>query len=135
MCKFESNCDRCRQKIVKNIGQTIIDRQLRFYLACNCPFCNSTLELDDIRFPEEYYRLILLSKQGKYRLQINLEENVDKIATMKAVRQTLQLSIAQLTKLFDSTSIIVLSEGTKAEMEWLQLLLLNAKVRSIVRSV
>ena len=131
MCQLNSNCDNCGREIVKEIGQTIIDGKLRFCLSYQC-LCGSNLELDDLGFPEEYYRQVFLTKQGKYQLRINFEENTDRIRTIKTVRQILQLPIARVAKLLKDTSVIVISEGTMVEMQWLQELLLREKVKSIV---
>ena len=113
MSELKGNCDTCEQEVIKNIGQTIIDRQLRFYLSYRCPFCDTTIELDEIGFPEEHFRQVFLKEQGKYQLKISFETNTDRMTAIKAVRQILQLSIAQVAKLFDISSAPFVSEGIK----------------------
>ena len=121
MVQIKDYCDNCNQKININIYQTIINHHLRWSISYICPFCNATIEFDDIGHPPEDIRQTILASEGEYQLFIKQSE-FNRIRTVKVLHDALNISITEafrILKIFPNSVVV----GTKTEMIYLQELL------------
>lgn len=128
--RVQYQCDECEEIVAASIGQTIINSQLKWYLSYECQECNSTIELDDIGFPPNEIRQIILAEEGEWKLTANRTEIKNKAKLLKIIRQALNLSLQEVSKLFKNFP--VLTSGTKTEMQWLQQILSQESINSSV---
>ena len=118
MVETKYSCDNCDREINIKIHQTIIDRNLRWSISYVCPFCSIAIESDDIGYPPEDIRQIILITEGEYQLSVT-QPNLNKVKAVKILRNALDISImeaSQILKLFPQPAL----RGTKIEMIYLQ---------------
>jgi hypothetical protein len=94
---------------------------VRWWLAFRCSACGSMLEADGGEDAPEDVRRAILAAQGLWALHVEAEGS-GKVRAVAALRQVLELSMAEAAALKGSLPGRV-ATGTKAEMEyWRQLL-------------
>ncbi|MBV6621402.1 MAG: hypothetical protein KI793_00345 [Rivularia sp. (in: Bacteria)] len=130
MVETKDYCSNCNNIINISIQQTVINRCLRWSISSQCPFCNSMIESDDIGFPPDDIRRIILAEEGEYQLLIKQSE-LNKVKAVKVLRDALEISITKastILKLFPKPIV----DGTKIEMFYLQKLLECEGIRAEV---
>ena len=128
--QVQYQCDECKKIVPASIGQTIINSQLKWYLSYECRECVSTIELDDLGFPPNQIRQIILAEEGEWNLIVNKTEIENKAKLLKVIRQALNLSLQEVSNLFKNFP--VLTSGTKTEMQWLEQILSQEGINSSV---
>ncbi|MGL6337525.1 MAG: hypothetical protein ACRC80_00105 [Waterburya sp.] len=127
MVKVEYRCANCNKETKANIGQAIIDSQLKWYLSSICNHCYSAVEMDDFGILSNEIRQQIINEEGEWKLIIDSAESKNKAKIIKILRQALNLSIQDasnfLKKFPDITS------GTKVEMQWLGKLLFDENIK------
>ncbi|AFY56835.1 hypothetical protein Riv7116_4414 [Rivularia sp. PCC 7116] len=121
MVKTEDYCDECKKKINISVQQTVMNQRLRWSISYICPFCSSMIESDDIGFPPDDIRQLILAEEGEYQLFIKQPE-LNKVKAVKVLRDALEISITEasnILKLFPKPIV----NGTKIEIFYLQKLL------------
>ena len=133
MVKIEAKCDDC-QKIKRiTIGQTGITGKLTWFESHYCPFCGYVMEVDNEGYLPDAIRQIVFSREGQYCLEVDSSVANSKIRAIKIVRQALNLSMLDTKKMLNEFPHLV--RGTKAEIEWLQVLLSRKEIKSTVRQI
>jgi hypothetical protein len=130
MIQINCQCDRCERVVRANIGQAF-DFQLRWSLSYECPYCHSTVEMDDVGFPPQEIRKSIIAQEGEWKLIIDKASLNDKIKTLKVLRKAFSYSIQETSKLVKNFPYI--TSGTKTEMNWLKRLLSNENIKSLVK--
>jgi hypothetical protein len=123
-------CDRCNREITANIGQSIIDSKLVWYLSYRCKSCNYAIELDDFGFLPTEIRQKVIQKESEWKLKVDSVESKSKVKIIKILRRALNLSIKDTSKL--AKNFPHMTRGTKVEMQWLQKLLVNENIQSSI---
>jgi large subunit ribosomal protein L7/L12 len=99
------------------VDQTAIDGKLRWYLSYRCPICHAAVESDDIGFPPENIRALLIQRDGLWDLYIGDISN--KMEVVKLLRGLLGWSLPKASqRLRDITKPVY--SGSKVEVEWLE---------------
>ena len=128
--RVQYKCDECQEIVAANIGQIVINLQLKWYLSYECQECNSTIELDDIGFLPDEIRQMILAEEAEWKLIVNKTEIKNRAKLLKVIRQALNLSLQEVSNLFKKFP--VLNSGTKTEMQWLQQILSQEGINSSV---
>lgn len=123
-------CDECQKIVTANVGQTVINSQLRWYLSYECPSCNSAIEMDGIGFPPDEIRQNILAEEGEWNLIVKETELKNKAKLSKLIRQALNLSLQEVLQRLKNFPII--TSGTKTEMQWLKQVLAEEGIDSSV---
>ncbi len=121
MIETKDFCDNCNKIININIQQTVINKRLRWSISSVCPFCSTAIESDDIGFPPDDIRKIILAEEGKYQLLIK-QPKFNKVKTVKVLRDALEMSITEASNILKLLPQPII-DGTKMEMIYLQKLL------------
>ncbi len=130
MVEIQYLCADCKKEMTANVGQSIIDLKLRWYLSCICKSCNTAIEMDDFGFPPDEIRQKILNQEGEWKLKINSLELKNKAKIIKVLRYALNLSIKDTSKLLKKFPYV--ANGTKVEMLWLKELLINQNIRASI---
>lgn len=126
-------CYKCQNLIEIEVKQTVIHEKLRWYLSYDCPFCSTTIEIDDINLPPEDIRQKVFIEEGEWEIIVkNIEKHKQSI--LKCLHQTFaQPKIELYQKLKElKAKPGAICNGTKFEMEWVYSCLQVNGVESIV---
>ena len=132
MAQITTKCPDCHNYVKTEINQTAIDSQLRWYESYRCPFCNNAAEADGAGFPPDNIRQMILADQGTFSLSLN-NFDVDRIKAMKIIREIFNLSLSEVSALFKYSADIAI--GTKEEMKWVQTILTNQNIDSVINKI
>ena len=133
MVEIQYQCADCNHEIKARVGQAIVNSKLTWYLSYICNNCNSAVEMDDLGFPPIEIRQNILLEEGEWELEVNPAELNYKVKTIKILRQALNLSIKDASKLSKEFPKII--SGTKVEMQWLKELLLSENIQSSINKI
>lgn len=133
MVDIEYRCADCETTSKANVGQAIINSQLKWYLSYVCEHCKSAIEMDDFGFPPDNIRRQIIDKEGEWKLIIDPAESKNKAKIIKILRRNLNLPIEEASKLLKTFPNI--GYGTKLEMQWLEQLLSNENIKSSVEKI
>ena len=133
MVEIQYQCADCNHKIKARVGQAIFNSKLRWYLSYICNNCNSAVEMDDLGFPPIEIRQNILLEEGEWELEVNPAGLNYKVKTIKILRQALNLSIKEASKLSKKFPRII--SGTKVEIQWLKELLLSKNIQSSINKI
>ena len=122
MVEIKRKCNNCQQNKSVSIGQNF-DYNLFWSESHYCSFCGFVMEVDDIGFPPEDIRQIIIQQGGEHYLKVDDSCLKYKTASIKIIRHTFGIPISKIEKLLQQFPI--LATGTKTEMKWLQMLLLK----------
>jgi ribosomal protein L7/L12 len=89
-----------------------------------------SVELDDYGFPPNEIRQKIIDEEGEWELIIDPAKLKNKAEALKVLRQALNLSIEEISKLFKNMPNII--SGTKIEIQWLRQLLSNKGIESSI---
>ncbi|MGL5805065.1 MAG: hypothetical protein ACRC2R_16195 [Xenococcaceae cyanobacterium] len=130
MVLINEPCLDCGKTLKVTIGEVVIDRKLRWYKSCQCPYCGLVLEFDETGNLPNRIRQIILATEGRWNLNV-LETEKQRIIATKIIRQVLNLSTTEAIKIKNKMPGVVL-DGTHAEVEILRQFLtdqgLNASI-------
>ena len=129
---FNYQCD-CQKQINAEIGQNIVNLELRWYIFYQCPYCQSCVEIDDIGFLPSNFRKIIISKEGLWKLEIDRSDLDKKQKSIKTIRKVLNLSINDAINMMKNFPEI--TRGTKTEMYWLQEILKSQMISSSIKKI
>jgi len=134
MVETRDYCSDCNNIINLNIYQTVINHNLKWSISYFCSFCNTAIESDDIGFPPDDIRRIILAEEGEYKLLIK-HSKINKIKAVKVLRDALVISITEafnILKIFPQSIV----NGTKMEMIYLQNIFENEGIEAeVVKSI
>ena len=130
MVQLKNFCFECGNTVAVTIEQTVFGLQLKWYESSQCLFCNSASEADGVGFAPEEIREAILKAEGKWRLVVVSMKLSDKVKLFKVIRQSLNLSIKEVSTL--QNTFPNMASGTKTEMQWLQKLLLHEEIISSI---
>jgi DNA-directed RNA polymerase subunit RPC12/RpoP len=109
-------CASCGKTVNAEVDQTAIDGKLRWYISYRCPSCNAAAESDDIGFPPEDIRALLIEHDGLWDLYVDDISN--KMEVMRLLRSLLGWSLTEASRRLRDITKPVYS-GSKVEVEWL----------------
>lgn len=95
MPQIQGHCVDCQGEIKLQIGQAVINHAQRLHTSYICLFCGAAVEADDIGFPPDEIRQLILSEEGERYLVIEESES-KRVAAVKILRQALDLSLRSL---------------------------------------
>lgn len=123
MVYFWEQCNSCKNRIKKSVGETTVDNYLRWYVAYKCPFCGESVEMDDVGLPPDHIRNLLIDAEGKWGLnvKVGLEKKTKLISILRQVLNLSLVDAGKITKLIPG----IIIRGSKTEMEWLQKILMS----------
>lgn len=133
MVEIKQICTQCNEIGIITIQQSVISWELLWYESFYCSFCSSAFEADGKGFPPEDIRYFITEDEGRWQLIVNSVELTNKVKTLKILRKILNLSMKKMSILQNTFPNLV--SGTKTEMKWLKLLLLNEGIESLVKKV
>lgn len=122
MAVITITCQNCNSQINAQIGQNIANNKLVWHLSSLGSNCGTQLELDGFNdsLPKEM-RQAILAQEGEYKLIVN-EIDTNKTLALKILRHALGWSLSDVKKYQNFIPGTVIT-GTRAEMEWLKVLL------------
>lgn len=107
-------CSECGEQAVTEIGQSIVNGELRWYYSSHCPHCGWAEEVDGGGKTPRVIREYLLCDEGKWALQFEGTYNAE---FLKLARKSLRLSMLETGRLRDKSFI---TRGTLVEMQFIQ---------------
>ena len=113
MGSVEQPCSRCGRDNAEEIGQSVIDGQLRSYRSGRCLACGP-FEEDDVGMPPEAWRQLLMAANGCHELHI---EPRYRVGAARLLRAALGLTLQQVATILAGLPVVY--RGTRAEVEWL----------------
>lgn len=137
MVSLISSCPDCGEPITLDIYyQTPMHLELRWSESYRCLNCHSAMEADGVGFLDESIRQLMLEKEGTWKLVIDIGElnnKVNKIRAFKNLRQSLNLSLKDISILQNTFPNLIV--GTKTEMEWLKAILASNNIKSKIQKI
>jgi hypothetical protein len=133
MTSIHTPCSHCGRDLVVNVGQSIFDERLVWYASYCCSHCGLQVEEDGLDSPPDEIRRAILADKGEWTLIVH--ETGDRgILVLKILRIALNLSLDDVAKLRQLIPGCV-SNGTRVEMEWLQILLSSEQLEASVSKI
>lgn len=133
MTSIHTPCEHCGRDLVVNVGQSIFDERLVWYASYCCSHCGLQVEEDGWDSPPDEIRRAILADKGEWTLMVH-ETGKRGILVLKILRKALNLSLDDVAKLRKFIPGCV-SNGTRVEMEWLQILLSSEQLEASVSKI
>lgn len=115
MTQISRICPECAKAGIYQFGEHIADKRLMWWASFHCEACDYATESDDLgRLPQEL-RLLVIVETGLWGLELHSKDSL----SMKAIHQTMQISLKELAKLKGKIPTIIF-EGTETEARYYQ---------------
>ena len=130
--KATKTCSNCGQNSHMTAAQTVVEGALRWYESYLCRFCGAAQEIDGTGFPPDDIRDSLLKAEGRWEIRL-LQQEINKVAAMKVLRTTLDLSLLEAKQILGLPLSKPFFYGTRTEMLWLKRCLEYADIQAEIQ--
>ena len=118
MTDIKFTCHTCRLTTFAELGQSVYNGRLRWYISFVCEKCGDALEQDGGDFPPDELRAQILQDTGQWELVV--EGNSDnKVKIAQIVHKTLKFPLTEALKISKRDPAIIY-QGTEVEVKWIK---------------